>query len=997
MGHSIHKKFALALLFIIFMSGCSGSNGSGITASLPSELPQTNSQSPDSTSDRNLLGLYKLLMFEDGTYELMAVHLADMHVNVKNLLFPPKCIDCFVAELLSVNGEHWKFQFTIKNPTLITGYDCRVTLLEYGEITVLDPSSYTKTFALPYDPDPINPFVVFDTGNGQNEWAPGASATTIVNFVKPAGSKFTQIIFAIDGSYPGNQDDPYKISNLNAEPWYIKTDGSDTTNIAATVNDWQNNVNFVNIDLSPLGGSQSASMTNTLGNLWLIEDVAYSPGGMGLGTHYLKVTANSVGLETYNYVPVTVVDQTPVFSVEIQQDKTDVAVGETVTFTAIPTNGTPDYIYDWDMHYDGVSFNPETSGEIIQWDWDYVGEYTARVRCKDDVGGVAWADANVTVGGVDPAIHVVSPNGGEIITAGTAYEIKWSSAKVNGTILIQYSKDDFVSDCQTIANNQTNDGSFILGNVPPDYTTTAKVRVSSTDNPAVNDVSDNYFTIKQPGGCDPGPEIFTTSLPDSILGQAYSKQLECTGGEGFVTWVVLATGDTLPDGLELDLGGLLHGTPLDGTDGTYNLKIQAFDSCVPTPQTDEVDLTLKVLNLTGTWFRDFKETTGGVFAGPLGVSKDDIIYITSSFQGINDFNPGGSVENHTAPYGNSNAFLTSYAPNGDYRWTRTWGATIPEVDTFGRDVAVDSGGNVYAIGYFGPGEVDFDPGSGVDKHTGPGNYLVKFDTDGNFQWVWTMWNDDSSMLPCPIAIDANDNIFVVQYLSGLTQLFKLDSGSSPLWQLDWPNFFGPSDIAIDISGDAYLTGRFDNSTDFDPGPGEDLHASNGHTDVYLMKIDSAGQYQWSRTWGGYGYDSYPSGTFVVAKTNIYVCGNFIWTVDFDPDPVGVLEKTSMSDLGEYFISSFDSSGDFLAVTTWGEPDGIIASDYSDFCMDSFNNSYVTEWQNLMKLDSSGSLLWFKKYPDNGDYLILNSVALLSEDSPIISGDGWVRRLTSDGY
>ena len=340
-------------------------------------------------------------------------------------------------------------------------------------------------------------------------------------------------------------------------------------------------------------------MTNPLGNLWILQDVPYLTRGSGLGTHYLKVTANSLGLETYNYVPVTVVDQTPAFTVAIQQDKTDVQVGETVTMTAVPTNGTPDYFYDWDINYDGVSFKPEITGENVQWDWDTAGYYTIRVRCKDQAREVAWADTNVTVGGVKPAIHVVSPNGGEVLTAGTLAEIQWSSVKVNGTVFIEYSKDDFVSDIITIAKNETNDGSYILSTVPPDYTTTAKVRVSSTNDPTVNDVSDGYFTIKKAGGCGPGPSIFTTSLPDAIPGQAYSKQFECTGGEGFVTWVVLDTGDTLPDGLVLDPGGLLHGTPLSGTDGTYQLKIEAFDSCVP-PQTDEKDYTLKVLNLTGT-------------------------------------------------------------------------------------------------------------------------------------------------------------------------------------------------------------------------------------------------------------------------------------------------------------------------------------------------------------------------------------------------------------
>ena len=59
-------------------------------------------------------------------------------------------------------------------------------------------SSYTKTFALPNDPDPMNPFVVFDTGNGQNMWGPNATASVLLILDKPVSEKFSQIKLAVD-------------------------------------------------------------------------------------------------------------------------------------------------------------------------------------------------------------------------------------------------------------------------------------------------------------------------------------------------------------------------------------------------------------------------------------------------------------------------------------------------------------------------------------------------------------------------------------------------------------------------------------------------------------------------------------------------------------------------------------------------------------------------------------------------------------------------------
>ena len=48
----------------------------------------------------------------------------------------------------------------------------------------------------------------------------------------------------------------------------------------------------------------------------------------------------------------------------------------------------------------------------------------------------------------------------------------------------------------------------------------------------------------------------------------------------------------------------------------------------------------------------------------------------------------------------------------------------------------------------------------------------------------------------------------------------------------------------------YVTGKFREGTiDFDPGPGEENHVSNGDDDVFLTKFDAEGNFQWVRTWG----------------------------------------------------------------------------------------------------------------------------------------------------
>jgi hypothetical protein len=69
--------------------------------------------------------------------------------------------------------------------------------------------------------------------------------------------------------------------------------------------------------------------------------------------------------------------------------------------------------------------------------------------------------------------------------------------------------------------------------------------------------------------------IVTTSLPNGQVGQAYSAQLEASGGTAPYTWS-LQSGSSLPTGLTLSPAGLISGTPTAA--GTDTIVIQVTDS-----------------------------------------------------------------------------------------------------------------------------------------------------------------------------------------------------------------------------------------------------------------------------------------------------------------------------------------------------------------------------------------------------------------------------------
>jgi len=60
-------------------------------------------------------------------------------------------------------------------------------------------------------------------------------------------------------------------------------------------------------------------------------------------------------------------------------------------------------------------------------------------------------------------------------------------------------------------------------------------------------------------------------------------------------------------------------------------------------------------------------------------------------------------------------------------------------------------------------------------------------------------------------------------------------------------------IAVDEQGNVYITGHLTGTADFDPGVGT-FYLSNStgvdHSDVFVLKLDSDGEFAWARAMGG---------------------------------------------------------------------------------------------------------------------------------------------------
>ena len=237
---------------------------------------------------------------------------------------------------------------------------------------------------------------------------------------------------------------------------------------------------------------------------------------------------------------------------------------------------------------------------------------------------------------------------------------------------------------------------------------------------------------------------------------------------------------------------------------------------------------------------------------------------------------------------------TSYGQT--LHWVKQMGSTGWDEGT---SIAVDGKGNVYTTGNFKE-TVDFDP-----------------DIASTFNLT---------------AICEYGDIFIS----------KLDSLGNFVWakQFGGTGFQESNAITIDSSGNIYTTGSFIGQVDFDPGAGTfNLTSSGGDRDIFIQKIDVAGNFIWAKQISGISSIS-PTDAFSIAVDatgNVYTTGYFDGTTDFDPDPVSTFNLTVIA-YSDIFISKLDSLGNFVWAKQLGGTEGGVG--YS-IAIDGNGNVYST--------------------------------------------------------
>ncbi len=294
---------------------------------------------------------------------------------------------------------------------------------------------------------------------------------------------------------------------------------------------------------------------------------------------------------------------------------------------------------------------------------------------------------------------------------------------------------------------------------------------------------------------------------------------------------------------------------------------------------------------------------------------------------------------------------------GNLEWQKTYGGSGYE---FAESIQQTRDGGYIVAGYtwsFGAGFYDF--------------WVLKLDSDGNVEWQKAYGGSGHEYAGS--IQQTSDGGYI---LAGSTTSFgaggrafwvlKLDSGGNVEWQKAYGGSGGESANSIQQTTDGgYVvaggTGSF----------------GDGYNDMWVLKLDSDGNVQWQKTYGGPSYDNAHSiqqtadGGYIVAGSKSFGVGGpaDFWVLKLDSDGNVEWQKAYGGPTSNEYAHSIQQTTD----------GGYIVAGYTAF----FNIYSANFW--VLKLDSGGNVQWQKSYGGSEGSGLASSIQQTSDSGYIVTG------------
>jgi|GEM_PF-3429550 len=287
----------------------------------------------------------------------------------------------------------------------------------------------------------------------------------------------------------------------------------------------------------------------------------------------------------------------------------------------------------------------------------------------------------------------------------------------------------------------------------------------------------------------------------------------------------------------------------------------------------------------------------------LSIDSRDNIYFSGNFSGTKDFDPDTS--NHLlSAKGGKDVFLMKLNKAGKLSWVKHLEGLD---DGLGISTTMFRNKEIVYMGRF-KGLFDLDPDTSKLLHRSSNAwsmFISKIDTSGTFQWAKVIGDGVQPLIGESIISNGANNLYLAGIFGGiqdfnmdttlLFQMFattpngdifinKMDSDGNFHWakQIQSKTFAKVSSLAIDSYDNLYISGRYTDSTDFDPGPRQIFAPTNNITNRagYVAKYDPNGNLNWVLGRGSLGIET--KAITINEVDQLYVSGIYGGRIDLDP-------------------------------------------------------------------------------------------------------------------
>ncbi len=304
--------------------------------------------------------------------------------------------------------------------------------------------------------------------------------------------------------------------------------------------------------------------------------------------------------------------------------------------------------------------------------------------------------------------------------------------------------------------------------------------------------------------------------------------------------------------------------------------------------------------------------------------------------------------------GNSDSFIIKYDAGGNVMWANNIGGS--DFD-YVKGIVVDDG-NVYCVGQFKSNNLFVDAiinGNSINDTTliNKNNlkndaFIVKYNGAGSLKWALSFGDSISEDCATEVSVALDHSIYISGYWnaaasasihigpSTITEksgndalIVKINNNGSIGWAKSFGGYSSDQGSFIEVKNSIYMAGLFYSSSQFDTIS----LTSTGYSDIFLVKMDTAGNINWAKQMGCAQYDDI-YGMALDADENVYLSGRYGQNSNFIADSITL---TNNGKYDAYYVK-YNSSGK----VSWAFGYGGTQNDYGyDITTDNQSNLFIS--------------------------------------------------------